>query len=174
MLGSAGSGKSVQSEMISQRTGCGWISTGKLLRQSADPELQARLNSGELIDDKQVIEVLSEAIVSQEHGSTCILDGFPRTLNQAKWLIDWSAKNDCEIRAIIHLVVSPDVAIQRLSSRQRSDDTDAAIDVRLKEYDTIIQPILADFAQAGAAITEVSADGTIQDIDDEILRRLGI
>ncbi len=172
MLGSPGSGKSSQSELLADRTGDKWISTGKLLRDSADIALQARLNTGELIDDAYVIDVLVAAMNTVPVGGVCILDGFPRSSEQAAWLVEWARSGGWQIKAVVHLIVSRDVAIHRLTNRQRSDDTDAAVDVRLLEYNTVISPILTSFKEAGVRIIDISADGDIETIDKEIIEKL--
>ena len=172
LLGSAGSGKSVQSQLLSSQDGWTWLSTGKLLRDSTDASLQDRLNRGDLIEDEVVVGVLSQAMGSLTSTKTFIIDGFPRTAAQAGWILEWSKNTNRPIGRVVHLVASREVALARLMSRQRADDTEQAINARFEEYDTVIRPVLSDFAEAGVPISEISADGTVEEVHEEILRQL--
>ena len=124
ILGSPGSGKGTQAVMLARRFSLLHISTGDLLRDAvaAGTELgkQARafMDRGGLVPDGLVIDLIEETLRSNEGGDGFVLDGFPRTLNQAVALRDLLAGMEKEIRYVIHLDVSEDEVVRRLSLRR--------------------------------------------------------
>ena len=93
LFGPTGAGKSMQGQMLAVRQGWKWLSTGEMLRQSTDEELIATLKSGELVSDELTYQVFEEAVQDardKQYGNI-IIDGFPRTKEQAAWLDEYMA-----------------------------------------------------------------------------------
>src|SRR5690606_36203830 len=86
-FGAPGSGKSSQGQKLVERNGWQWMSTGDLFRRSEDPEVLKRLAAGELIDDELTNKVLSDALKKLDTSKMLILDGYPRNIDQAEWLL---------------------------------------------------------------------------------------
>ena len=88
LFGPTGAGKSMQGQMLAVRQGWKWLSTGEMLRQSDDPEIIKILKSGELVSDELTYQVFEKAVqeARDKQYSNIIVDGFPRTKEQAAWL----------------------------------------------------------------------------------------
>ena len=88
-FGPAGAGKSVQGNLLAARNNWRWLGAGQLLRDSKDPELLATMSTGKLVDPNIVNRVMGEALArANDKVSQVILDGYPRQLAQAQWLIE--------------------------------------------------------------------------------------
>ena len=91
VVGLAGSGKSTQCQMLEETGRFEWLSVGQLLRTKIkDPEHKAIIDSGDVLGDETVLPLVEEYLREHSRGQTreLILDGFPRSLSQAKWLSD--------------------------------------------------------------------------------------
>ncbi len=126
LLGAPGSGKGTQSALLSERKNYKHLSTGDLLRSISkeDSDLGKKirliLESGELVSDEFIIEVISNKLNKLSNIDNVILDGFPRTLNQAVFLDDLiNNNNNIEQEAvnIIAIKVNNDSVIKRVSGR---------------------------------------------------------
>ena len=118
LFGPTGAGKSMQGQMLAVRQGWKWLSTGEMLRASTDPEVISLLKSGELVSDEQTYEVFSQAVqdARDKQYPNIIVDGFPRTKEQAAWLADYMVKTNEKIDVVIVL----EVPKQRLCNALRS------------------------------------------------------
>ena len=112
MMGGQGVGKGTFSEMLSDKFGYKHIETGAMLRSAlADSDIAKTIARGELVSD----EMLFDMIASQIGNGDVILDGFPRTIGQAKWLIqNFAGKLDIRV---IYLEVPEDIMITRINKR---------------------------------------------------------
>ena len=86
-FGPAGAGKSVQGQILSARHGWRWLSAGQLLRDTHDPELINQMLSGDLVSEDIIQGVMRKALVGAKYVDGIVLDGYPRELAQASWLI---------------------------------------------------------------------------------------
>jgi adenylate kinase len=165
-LGIAGSGKSVQCKLLSEALDCQYISVGELLRKNADLLNHEKMMEGELLDDRTVINLVDSAIDSISQQEEFIIDGFPRTLEQAKWLVHKSNINSIRI---IHIKVDSSEIIERLKLRNRQDDKIEAIDRRISEYNKSIKPILEEFDSDKIDIFDVDGSKPINDVHEQII-----
>lgn len=177
VLGMAGSGKSTQSQLLAGKDGFTWLSMGEVLRQHITDERRADMLAGKVLDQDEVITIL--APILYEHGDTkdIILDGFPRGLHQAEWLLAQRQQGKFIIDAVIHLQAHEPTAKARLLARGRQDDTEAAIAERFDEYENTIKPIIALLQSNGVPIVTVNAEQQPNDVFIEItneLQTLGI
>lgn len=170
LIGVAGAGKSVQGKLLAKDLGATWVSTGELLRESISGERREDMLQGKLLDDQAIIQVVSK-FLQRDNAKNCILDGFPRTITQAEWLLEDKSIND-ELKAVIHLTADKKVVKKRLLSRGRPDDNETAIDLRFKEYETETLPIMALFKERGIRIYEINGERHIKDVHRDIMNKL--
>lgn len=171
IMGIAGSGKSVQSTLLASNLGLQHVSIGKLLRKSHSKSFEKDLQAGKLLDDDQVNKTLKTNLEKRDQKEV-ILDGFPRTLNQAKWLLSMQDEGLIRINCIIHLKVAENIARNRLLARKRPDDHALAISRRFLEYKKEILPIINQFREAGIAVYEIDGSGPISDVQMAIKKVL--
>jgi len=131
LLGPPGAGKGTQAKRISQHFGIPQISTGDLLRDHIlrgteyGKRAQALIERGELAPDDLVCAMVSERLAQPDCLQGCILDGFPRTVTQAKWLDKYLAENHffetkkgCNQLVVLRFVVEYNELLQRLTGRR--------------------------------------------------------
>src|SRR5690348_17317086 len=104
-FGPAGAGKSVQGQMLAARNGWRWLSTGQLLRDTHDSELFKEMQTGKLVSSDKVNKLMGEALKRAKDIDHVILDGYPRELSQAKWLVDHEPEHERSIQVVIVLEV---------------------------------------------------------------------
>jgi adenylate kinase len=159
LLGVQGSGKGTQSKRIASDYGLAHIATGEILRRAiADgTELGRRvrpiLESGELVPDDLMIELIRERLQWPDAETGFILDGFPRTMAQADALDSMLAEIDRPLSVVFELQVPDEVAIERLHRRAveegRADDTPEAIAKRIELYHQETKPLVSHYRLAG-------------------------
>jgi adenylate kinase len=171
-FGPAGAGKSVQGQILAARNGWRWLSAGQLLRDTRDPELFRQMQTGGLVTPEKVNELMGEALKRAGNISRVILDGFPRQLVQAKWLVESKAHHGRDIDLVIVLEVPRSELLNRLEVRGRVDDTPEVINERLKIYRAEVYPILSYFTEQGVTITHIDGTGTVGQVHDRIMDEL--
>lgn len=157
-MGVAGSGKSSQGRRLADERGLPWLSTGEFLRMLLAGEKRKEMVAGKLLDDQQIISLVRKIFNIINTDDEFVLDGFPRTTQQADWLLNQVKHGQLEVTAVVHLQASEEVVLKRLLSRGRVDDTKAAIEERFEEYEQAIKPILEDFKASGVLIIDVDGD----------------
>lgn len=167
-FGPPGSGKSVQGQLLVDRNGWKWLSTGQLFRESTDPKVLAHLATGELISDEMTNEVLDSALHNLKDTSQIVLDGYPRNTSQAQWLIDHLPRHGREIAAIIVFEVSETELIKRLSGRGRAEDSPAVIKRRLEIYEEQTRPVLEFYESRGIPLVKVDGHGQVEAVHERI------
>lgn len=170
LFGPTGAGKSMQGQMLAVRQGWKWLSTGEMLRQSTDPEVIATLKSGELVSDELTYQVFEQAVqeARDKNYSNIIIDGFPRTKEQAAWLDSYMAQQDEHIDLVIALEVPELEIMNRLEKRGRMEDTPETIAKRMTIYRQKMYPVLGIFAEAGVKIVHLDGTGTAGEVHDRI------
>lgn len=167
-FGPAGAGKSVQGQILSARHGWRWLSAGQLLRDSHDPELIQQMQSGALVDERRVNAIMKHALVGAKDLEHVILDGYPRQLGQAQWLIQTEPEHERSVNLIIVLEVPKSEIMRRLKLRGRADDQPETIDERLNIYRQEVYPILNYFTELKVPITHLDGTGTVGEVHDRI------
>lgn len=171
-FGPAGAGKSVQGQILAARFGWRWLSTGQLLRDTHDPRVVQEMNEGGLVKTETVNSILKEALVNAKDIPRVILDGYPRELSQAEWLVSIQKDIGRKIGLIIVLEVPTSELIHRLEIRGRRDDTADVINHRLQIYRKEIYPTLAYFNEQLVPIVHIDGTGTVGKIHDRIVSEL--
>ena len=159
LLGVQGAGKGTQAKRIASDYGLAHIATGEMLRHAiADGSelgrrVQPILESGELVPDDLMIELIRERLQSDDAESGFVLDGFPRTMTQAEALDSMLAEIGRPLSVVFDLQVPDEVALERLHLRAeeegRADDTPEAIEKRLELYHRETEPLVAHYRLQG-------------------------
>lgn len=171
-FGPAGAGKSVQGQLLAARNGWRWLSAGQLLRDTHDIELIREMQTGSLVDPAKVNALMGDALKRAKNIDRVILDGFPRQLSQAKWLIESQPEHERSIALVVVMEVPRAELLKRLEVRGRLDDTPEAVDERLRIYRTEIYPILTYLTEQGVRIAHVEGTGTVGQVHDRIMDEL--
>lgn len=174
VIGVAGVGKSTQCRLLKESGDHQWLSVGQFLRDTVDdPAKKAAMLAGNILDDTYVLPLLEDKL--QELGDTpeLVIDGFPRTITQADWLIGLHNSGRMHISHIIHLTADEDVAKERLEDRGRNDDTEAAIAERFHEYKESIIPIIKHFANANLKVVDINGQNNVEDVQKDIRNAVG-
>lgn len=176
LFGPPGAGKGTQADFIRERYEVEHISTGDVLREAMKNETEVGLyaksfmDKGELVPDEVVTEIIRQKISAIGEGGF-MLDGFPRTLDQARSLDGILADAGVGIDAVISLEVSDEEVVQRIVKRQkiegRRDDTEDVIRNRLRVYKDQTSP-LKDFYEKTGVLRTVEGVGQISDIAERI------
>jgi len=162
LLGAPGSGKGTQGVALAEHFGVPHVSSGDLLRMHvADGtelglEVAGYVNKGELVPDDLVLRVIGEAVIAAIEFGGYVLDGFPRTLDQAERGYQLAARAGTAADAAIFLAVSDEVARLRLGARAegRSDDADPnVIERRLQLFHEETDPLLTHYENRGILVT---------------------
>ena len=173
LIGIQGAGKSTQGNILSKELGVPYLSTGHIFRTMAGEKthigryIKEVMNAGFLIPDDKTMEIVSEYLSRPEYEKGYIMDGFPRTVGQAK-----AFKNG--IDAVVYLHVSDKEALWRLSYRDqggRQDETLMALRKRIELFHKFTEPVLEFYRKKGV-LFEVDGEKAIEDISKEILAYL--
>ena len=174
ILGRQGSGKGTQSLRIAEQFGCVHLSTGDVLRAAVDAgtelgqQAASIMNAGGLVGDDIMIPLVAERLAQDDiMAGGVLLDGFPRTAEQANGLEAMLAKLEQQLTVAINLDVPVEEVTQRMMARGREDDTEDAITRRLGLYEEQTAPLLDWFAERGLLAT---VDGLGE--EDEVFARL--
>ncbi len=131
LFGPPGAGKGTQAKRLAHQYGLDHLSTGDLFRAAIRDQtdlgrtVAEMLQRGELVPDDVTNGIVAERLATIDHDDF-VLDGFPRTVAQAKWLIEHLAAADMPLDAVVSLRVPEGDLVQRLS-RRRSDPETGAI-----------------------------------------------
>lgn len=193
LFGSPGSGKGTQSKFLVKWLGIPQISTGDMLREHVRTgteigrAIEARMKAGSLVSDQLVNGLVFDRIRQPDCQHGFILDGYPRTPEQAAELLRVLTDSDMT-EVVIHLVVDYNVIISRMAGRRvcpkcgtlynaisnrpakegvcdldgtalvvRDDDRPEVVRARLDEYEALTRPVIESFRQAGVQLFEVNA-----------------
>jgi adenylate kinase len=153
LIGAPGAGKGTQAELLAKRFGIAHISSGDLLRQhvmdqtSLGQIAKKYVDNGDLVPDGVVMDMLRKPVVAAAESGGYVLDGFPRTVEQAEASFAVARPLGVEVQAAVHLDVPREELVRRLLARQRgSDDTEAVIENRLQVYLDKTVPLLEYYA----------------------------
>jgi adenylate kinase len=168
--GAPGSGKSVQGQMMAARHDCRWLSAGALLRDSRDKAVLEKMHSGEFVPDEIVNKAVGEAIGRSASVEHVILDGYPRHLEQAEWLVGELPKHERSINAVVVLEVPTAEIMRRLRIRGRADDSPEAVSKRMADYQQTADQILEHYRALGIPVEIVDGVGSVGEVHDEFMR----
>jgi adenylate kinase len=178
-LGPPGSGKGTQAMLLAERLKVPAISTGDMLRaavrEGTPLGLQAKavMEAGELVSDDLMIGLIRERISRPDARPGFLLDGFPRTVEQAVALDGLLNGNEKRLSTVVNLSVPEAVLIDRLAGRSgqenRSDDRRETVLERLRVYRQKTEPLIEFYRRRGL-LTDVDGVGEVSEIADRIGR----
>ena len=204
IIGAPGAGKGTQSRLLSEKYGYPHISTGDILREMARADtplgrkVKETMAAGLLVSDEILAEVIRTRTSQPDCSNGYILDGYPRTLDQAHLLEELASQQGKQIR-FARIVVSEEALLKRLTGRracskcgeiyniyfsppkvdsvcdldgaplmQRSDDHPEAVSRRLEEYKGYTAPLIDYYRQSGRLI-EVNGELPVEDVFEKLL-----
>tara|TARA_Y100000591_G_scaffold330891_1_gene363165 strand:- start:835 stop:1407 length:573 start_codon:yes stop_codon:yes gene_type:complete len=177
IFGPPGAGKGTQSRFIANKFNLYQLSTGDLLRKEIKnktklgSEISSIINSGELVSDKIVSNLIEKFISNSTFKNKIIFDGYPRTLNQARNLDDLLKKYVQKIDVVLKLSVSLKTVIKRILERktleQRADDNKEIAIKRFKTYEKSSEPVI-DYYKQSNLLKVVNGEAGISEINAEI------
>jgi adenylate kinase len=184
MIAPPGAGKGTQGAVIAAHFGIPHIATGDLLRDHVARQtdlgraVKQHLDRGGLVPDETVLDMVREAIVAAKAaGGGYVLDGMPRTMDQARALYEIARELDMTADVALHLKADDDEVMRRLLARavieHRSDDTEEVIKRRLALYHQITAPIISWYAERGILVS-VDAMRPAEQVGREILIALEV
>lgn len=180
-LGPPGSGKGTQAEILTKKLNYLHISVGDLLRENISNQTDLGklasqyVNSGELVPDDLIIDLVNSSIVdlqSDEYSfKGIILDGFPRTINQAVALENKIKELNVFIKSVIYLEISDEKILSRLLNRGRDDDEPQLIRNRLDVYRNQTEPLL-EFYNQRKLLNSINGDHELENVNSAIIGAL--
>ena len=179
IFGPPGAGKGTQSNYIANKFQLHQLSTGNLLRKEIKDqtklgnEISSIINSGNLVSDQIVSDLIEKYISNPIYKSRLIFDGYPRNLNQAKNLNSLLTKCDQKIDIVLKLSVSLKTIKKRISERKnlenRADDNEEIAIKRYLMYEKNIDPVI-NFYKETNLLKVINGETSISEISDEISR----
>ena len=184
LFGPPGAGKGTQAKKIVEKFGLVHLSTGDMFREAkkSDEKISALMAAGQLIPDDVVVEMVRKRLQKDDVKKGFLLDGFPRTLNQAAALDEMLKKENIKIDAVFSIQIDNEEAVKRISGRrvcscgesyhvhflppkkentcnacggtlvQRSDDKENVVRDRLKVYENQTKPLIDYYQKAGILV----------------------
>ena len=168
LFGAPGAGKSVQGQILVARHGWHWLSAGQMLRDTNDPEIIKQMSGGDLVDNGTTNNLVSKALADSKDIDHVVMDGFPRELSQAKWLVENQPHNGRSISLVLVLEVSPEEITRRLKLRGRADDRPESSEERQDIYKEGIRQIIDYFKQQKVSVIHLNGEGSVGEVHDRI------
>jgi adenylate kinase len=172
LMGIAGSGKGTQGKRLADQRGLHLISMGDVVRMYVTGPQRERMLAGELLGDDEIIEIVDKVFRSLPDGEAVLLDGFPRTIPQAEWLLSQAKAGRFPLKTAFHLVASREAVKERLLGRARIDDKEAAIEKRFDEYERSTAPLLKWLADQGVNVVDIDAERSVEAVNQDIVSHL--
>lgn len=178
LIGAPGSGKGTQAVRLAERFGITHISSGDLLREHVRDNtplgqtVKQYVDAGDLVPDSVVMDMLRKPVLAATESGGYVLDGFPRTVEQAEAAYEVAHALGAHVEASIHLDVPKDQLVERLLARSRGgEDSAEVIEHRLQVFLEKTVPLLEYYARREWLIT-VDASQSIDEVHEEIVRRV--
>jgi adenylate kinase len=165
LLGAPGTGKSTYGQYLARKFDVPWISTGRLLREVAqrDERIASLIESGELVPDEHVERALFDRLAAAASGF--VLDGYPRTVAQARNFLRYLDERSQKITRVFHLCAPDEVLVQRLLARGRGDDRPDVIRERMRLYRLETEAIIGVLRSGRTDIVEVDASPPMDEVE---------
>lgn len=176
LLGPPGAGKGTQAAILSEKLGIPHISTGDLFRANIGQdtplgvEAKSYIDAGKLVPTDVTARMVEDRLSQDDAKDGFLLDGFPRTVEQADILAELLAKSGEKLDGVINFQVSEDVVVERMLARGRADDNEETIRTRLGVYRDETAPLIDHY---GDQIITIKAEGTVEDINARTMEALG-
>jgi adenylate kinase len=177
LLGPPGAGKGTQAIKLSEKLGIPQISTGDLFRKNISEgtplgvEAKRYLDAGDLVPSELTNKLVEDRIEQPDAADGFILDGYPRSVEQAQALDEMLKNHDTKLDAVLEFAVSEAELFERLKSRGRADDTEEVIHNRMQVYRDETEPLLEYYRHNN--LQTVDAVGALDEVFARALRALG-
>jgi adenylate kinase len=178
LIGAPGSGKGTQAVRLAERFGITHISSGDLLRQhvrdqtSLGQKVKQYVDAGDLVPDSVVMNMLRKPVLAATESGGYVLDGFPRTVEQAQAAYEVAKGLGAHVKAAIHLDVPPKQLVLRLLARSRgSEDSQEVIEHRLQVYLEKTVPLLEYYQQREWLVT-IDGSRPVDEVHESIVSRV--
>jgi adenylate kinase len=179
VFGPPGSGKGTQSVMIAEKYNLVHLSTGDVLRREIREKsplglkVQGVMEKGELVSDDLLLEILRSAFRQAGNPKGFVLDGYPRTVRQARDLDELLAEKGENVTLALALEVNEEEVVARLLKRAqlegRKDDTEDVIRNRMKVYHEQTHPLM-EYYNKQQKLKSLAGGGSIEDIFNDICK----
>jgi adenylate kinase len=173
LFGPPGAGKGTQAIKIAEKNHWIHVSTGDILRSEIKQgselglKVKAVMDAGHLVSDDLLVEIMESVFRKHSNAGGFVLDGFPRTLNQAEALDKMLVKLGHCVSLVLALEVNETELVQRLLKRAqeqgRMDDTEEVIKNRLIQYHKHTKPLM-DYYRQKNLFKEVQGEGSVEEI----------
>jgi adenylate kinase len=173
IVGPPGAGKGTQAGFIAETFGIPDISTGDIFRhhiKTGTPlglQVKAIVDAGDYVPDSLTNEIVTERLLDEDARNGFLLDGYPRTLEQVKYLNELLAEQGRPLEAVIQLVADQDEVVARLTKRAteqgRVDDSEEAVRHRQEVYLRETAPLIENYREQGLLI-EVDGLGDVDEV----------
>jgi len=177
LLGPPGAGKGTQAQKLSEKLGIPQISTGDLFRKNISEgtplgvEAKRYLDAGDLVPSELTNKLVEDRIEQPDATDGFILDGYPRSVEQAKALDEMLKNHDTKLDVVLEFAVSEQELLERLKARGRADDTEEVIHNRMQVYRDETEPLLEYYSHYN--LQSVDAVGSLDEVFARALRALG-
>jgi adenylate kinase len=181
LIGPPGAGKGTQGERLAQRLGLQHIAAGDLLRaevaagSAVGEEVRSYLDSGELVPDALILELLLPKVLAAAAESGYLLDGFPRSVAQAQEARTLANRGNASPDVVLYLDVPRDELVRRILARAaeqgRSDDNPSTVRNRLEVFDEVTRPLI-DYYRGRGLLRVIDANRDPDAVTAEILSAL--
>jgi adenylate kinase len=181
LIGAPGAGKGTQATRIAEHFSVTHISSGDLLRHhvatgtAIGKRAQAYMERGDLVPDAVVLDMLRKPVTDATAAGGYVLDGFPRTVEQAEAAYAVAKDLGVAVRLAVHLEVDPAALVERLAARAtesgRADDTPDVIEHRIAVYEERTRPLLAYYAERERLIS-VNGDRPVDEVTWSVIVQL--
>lgn len=176
LLGPPGAGKGTQAVQLAQKLEVPHLSTGDLFRENIGNrtklglEAKRYLDAGDLVPSELTNELVDDRLSNPDTDGGFILDGYPRSVQQAKALHEMLERRGTALDAVLEFRVPEDVLFERLRSRGRADDTDEVIHNRMNVYRDETAPLIEYYS---SELRTVDAVGSVDEVFARALTALG-
>jgi adenylate kinase len=184
VFGPPGSGKGTQAARIEAAFHLAHLSTGEILRAEVaqgteiGKEVARIIAAGDLVPDDLIVSIVRQRLPESEAGPGVLLDGFPRTLQQAMALDEMLAQEGHRVDVVIALEVPESVLVDRILHRAavegRADDTREAIAERMHEYHKLTAAVLDHYRKQGVRVEVIDGVGDVDAVFERVRGAIGI
>jgi adenylate kinase len=181
IVGPPGAGKGTQAVLLSQLFDVPTISTGDIFRANIAGEtelglqVKAIVDAGDYVPDSLTNQLVTDRLSEADADGGFLLDGYPRTVEQVRYLEELLSSHGHQLDAVIRLVADTEAVVERLRLRAlqlgRTDDTEEVIRHRHDVYRRETEPLLAVFREKGLLV-EVDGLGAIDEVSGRIIEQL--
>ena len=174
LLGPPGAGKGTQATLLSEKLGIPHVSTGDLFRANIGQktplgiEAKKYLDAGDLVPSALTVDMVRDRLAEPDATNGFILDGFPRSTDQADSLASILEDAGTTLDAVVSFVIDEDVVVERMLARGREDDKESVIRNRMKVYRDETAPLLEYYKGHGRLVT-VDAVGEVEDVNKKVI-----